>query len=577
MSDNSREENTNAVTDEVTGASNASEDVTETAPIAERQAEPTSRAEETAGGSAADVVATPAADNAEESGAAGEADGQSDVGAADNSGGTTVGAGSGRNAPGKFPVGGERTSSFAGKMRAAGYVAGRRYDRIKNEIMRYRNARGARVKSKISSTGEKFVIGRTLLCALGISGNTLKVYLPLDPDAYAESKYHHKDMRGKAKKYERCPMMLRLSSDRQEKNAVSLIEAVAEKFGLTPDPDYIPRDMATVFGKPKRAKRRVIYVRTDEEIPEGATVIDLTSRAADGAHVAPPVTHGGEEPEEDDDEDETAAAEIPGDDLVTVIAPEDANGKLPKRAGVYDGSGDKIGKVRRSVWYDTEGAVVGRFERNGEAVSFCKEEDECGYVDKHDNVLTLAGGYIATLRRTHFYPLFVVLLLIIALAVLSVFFVTCTLTRSDEPYAPVIFIADEEGTSWDEVEDLDVFVNDTFGDATIAPGLDGTYSFIFENRNDNTVRYSLTFTETNEYGIDLAYRLKSDGAYISGHSDYVGAESAGVSDLTVQPHSAKRFELEWKWIGDNDEADTLAGENGATYTLHIEFVAEVAV
>ena len=99
-----------------------------------------------------------------------------------------------------------------------------------------------------------------------------------------------------------------------------------------------------------------------------------------------------------------------------------------------------------------------------------------------------------------------------------------------------------------------------------------------ENRNDNALVFSFTFTEANDYGIDITYRLKRDGAYIVGaDGNYVGVEplSVGAGGLTIEANSDSVFELEWKWAH-NDAVDTVAGENGATYTLNIGFSAYVA-
>ncbi len=570
---------TNKEHDEINAPENAGD--TENGSIAEEPATgatDAARAEESAGGE--DIAAPEASD----SGSAGDDAAVRAAGAAAEEPGevrsperavtsATASTGPDDANPGRFPVGGEKTP-FAGKMRAAGYVAGRRYDAVKNAIMSYRRQDGARIRSKISASGESFSIGRKTLAMLGLSGTTLRLFLALDPSEYPESKYHHKDMSG-TKKYARCPLSLKLSSDRQVKYAVSLIDELMTANGLEEDPDYVERDMATVFGKAKRAPRRVVYVRVPAEdgapeLPHGGA----EDTAASVTEVAP----DDEAQAEDKPGEEHEGEERADDDISAVVPPEDANAKMPGRASVYDGSGEKIGKVRRGVWYDGEGGRKGEFRKSDAGVLFYDEDTAKGYLDGHDNVLTMSGSYVATLRKAKPFPLVLIIILLVALTVVSVLFATCSLADTGTPYAPVIFIADEEGTSWDETEDLAVFDNDVFDDDKIAPGLTGTYAFIFENRNEHTVTYSLTFSEINEYGISMGYTLKRDGAYLSGgENDYLGVSELGVTDLTIQSGSSARFELSWIWNDGNDEADTEAGENGASYTLEISLTAEVVM
>ena len=150
------------------------------------------------------------------------------------------------------------------------------------------------------------------------------------------------------------------------------------------------------------------------------------------------------------------------------------------------------------------------------------------------------------------------------------------LTRTETPeYAPVLFIASEDGVSWEDTENLPVFRNELFGDSKIAPGMSGSYRFVFENQNQNKLTYTLLFEEENDHGIELVYRLKRDGAYIAGRESFVGVQGLGIEQLTIEAESSTVFELEWMWRH-NDEKDTAAGENSAFYTLLIHLTAQVS-
>ena len=196
-----------------------------------------------------------------------------------------------------------------------------------------------------------------------------------------------------------------------------------------------------------------------------------------------------------------------------------------------------------------------------------------GYVDKNDNILSLADRYLATIRRFRWLPILIIVLILAFLTAVSVLLSAYFMTRSSD-YAPVLFFADEHGTSWEQFEDLPVFVNERFGDRVIAPGMRGSYRFILENRNADALEFSLSFEEVNEYGIGLCYRLKRDNTYVSGTDGYVRTAELGLRGMTIEAESTTLFEIEWYWK-DNDAVDTAAGENEAQYTLQIEFVAAV--
>lgn len=422
---------------------------------------------------------------------------------------------------------------FAQRMGDAGYLVGRRYDAVKNAFLQYRAAgpKKRALRARISRGGETFSLGREPLAKLCLVGGVLRLFLALDPKAYPAEKYHHRDYT-EVIRYARYPMMIRLTSDRQVKNAVELIGELAAAHGLEADPDYRPCDQANIF-KPSRRR---------------------AARAGETG---------------------AAAALIPALEE-EVGEPEAIDVRLPVRAKVLNKQGERTGRVRQSRWYEGEGeneVLRGEFRKEGTNVFLYDSEERRAYVDANDNVLSLSNKYLATLRRPRWWLLALILLLIL-LTLISVLVSAYYLRRTGEDYAPVIFIAEADGTDWNDVENLAVFFNETFGDSVIAPGMSGTYRFRFQNQNADALVYSLAFSEDNPYGIDLRYRLKRDGAYL-GEGQYVGAGEIPSADLTIEPLSTALFELEWIWIH-NDEADTEAGENQAQYALTITLTARVS-
>ena len=445
-------------------------------------------------------------------------------------------------APSNIPTAAERSNrSFAERMGEAGYIAGRRYDAVKNAFLAYKTAerKPKNVRSRISRSGETFYAGRKVLGKVCLVGGYLRLFLALDPKLYNVEKYHHKDY-SEVVRYAKFPFMIKLSSDRQEKYAEELIGELLLLNGFVRDEEYVVKDQANIFKKPRHKK-------AVQETTEIRTV-----------YVPVPA------------ETEAAAAEDIGES-------EQIDVRLPRRATVFNKQGERIGKVRKGVWQDEEGNEQGTFVKEETNVFVYSGESRTGYVDKNDNVLSLSNKYIATLRRPERFWILALVLFLVLVTLLTVILSAYFLTRSENTdYAPVIFIASEDGTSWEDSEDLPIFFNETFGDNKVAPGMKGSYRFTFANKNKNTLDYSLSFSEENEYGIAILYRLKRDGAYISGTQDYVTADELGLEGLTVEAQSSTVFELEWFWQ-DNDEADTVAGQNSAVYTLTISLSAQVSV
>ena len=272
---------------------------------------------------------------------------------------------------------------------------------------------------------------------------------------------------------------------------------------------------------------------------------------------------------------ETAASAAP----VPESSAYDIEVKCPKRGRVRDRAGTELGKLRRGVWYDNDKNRRGEFIKEDDKNVYLYEgENEnrrrTGYVDKHNNIHTLQNEYVGTIVHARTPWLLILCILLALITALTCILCAWALSRSESPYAPIIFATEEDGTNWEDREDLSVFYNQTFGDKVIVPGMTGAYRFRMQNNSPDPIVYSLTFSETNEYGIAMRYRLKRDGVYIAGEEGYVTVEELCLEDLSVEEESITLFELEWVWAH-NDAVDTVAGENEAMYYLHIDFLAEV--
>lgn len=304
------------------------------------------------------------------------------------------------------------------------------------------------------------------------------------------------------------------------------------------------------------------------------------------AEESAPADEGAEPPAVPAPAEATPAADAsPAAETAVSAAPVSESGdydievKRPKRGRVRDRAGTELGKLRRGVWYDNDKNRRGEFIKEDDKNVYLYEgENEnrrrTGYVDKHNNIHTLQNEYVGTIVHARTPWLLILCILLALITALTCILCAWALTRSESPYAPIIFATEEDGTNWEDREDLSVFYNQTFGDKVIVPGMTGAYRFRMQNNSPDPIVYSLTFSETNEYGIAMRYRLKRDGVYIAGEEGYVTVEELCLEDLSVEEESITLFELEWIWAH-NDPVDTFAGENEAMYYLHIDFLAEV--
>ncbi len=257
-------------------------------------------------------------------------------------------------------------------------------------------------------------------------------------------------------------------------------------------------------------------------------------------------------------------------------APTDAEGQpakkkkrthLPFFGTVFDKDGQKIGKVRRDVCYDSNKQKVGKLVNEDDALYLVQDGRHKGYLDNNHNLFGTDNEYVATIRYKHSWLIAVLILLVLALIMISAV-IAALYTAPSTDIIPTLFIADKQGNNWNETKDLPIFFNEKFGDTVIEPGQEGSYAFVFENRNEVALLYALEFSCENEYGINLVYRLKRDGAYVAGNDGWVALDRLHTDELQIQARSSALFELEWKWEH-NDPVDTAAGENGAMYKLFI--------
>lgn len=135
------------------------------------------------------------------------------------------------------------------------------------------------------------------------------------------------------------------------------------------------------------------------------------------------------------------------------------------------------------------------------------------------------------------------------------------------------FDVTENDRSWKQLQYLKIFNNNYFnGQNKIAPGLSGSYNFKVKNMSSKRMKYVINFYESNDYNINLKYKLKKNGEYIV--SDYVSANNLSSSKQSLGISESDIYTIEWKWV-DSDN-DTEIGENAENvkYNLAIKVDGE---
>ena len=126
--------------------------------------------------------------------------------------------------------------SFKAKLIQARDEVREYYNTLKNHVLSYKG-----VKTGISWKQESVRYGKAKICWFVLRGKSLYLYLPLNPDDYAESKY--KVERAEEKRYAELPCLYKLTNSRRVKYATQLIDMVMEQFDVErtdrADRDYI--------------------------------------------------------------------------------------------------------------------------------------------------------------------------------------------------------------------------------------------------------------------------------------------------------------------------------------------------
>ena len=135
-----------------------------------------------------------------------------------------------------------------------------------------------------------------------------------------------------------------------------------------------------------------------------------------------------------------------------------------------------------------------------------------------------------------------------------------------------VFDEDKDPITWNGSTDLNIFTKSIYNvDGFVAPESENTYQFMVRNDTNYRIKYTITFDESNDYEINMKYKLKKDSTYII--SEYTSATLLAVPEYYLDPGENDTYYLDWKWISSSNDTSIGANPN-ASYGLKILVDAE---
>ena len=141
------------------------------------------------------------------------------------------------------------------------------------------------------------------------------------------------------------------------------------------------------------------------------------------------------------------------------------------------------------------------------------------------------------------------------------------------------YVSDNKIVKWNDNTDLNIFTDSkkiSKVNGKIAPESTGIYVFNVNNKTKYNLKYNISFIESNEYSINMKYKLKKGNTYLV--DQYVSYEQLNINDMLLNSNKTDVYSLEWKWVGDNDNNDSTIGmsakDGDINYSLKINIEAE---
>ena len=192
-------------------------------------------------------------------------------------------------------------------------------------------------------------------------------------------------------------------------------------------------------------------------------------------------------------------------------------------------------------------------------------------VDNRYNVFSLDDLYLGTIVNhiVRTACIFAVVAIAFISLILSMLFIKSTIKMKVDS---VIKVIEADGsvvtTEWNVFGELK-------SEKVLYPGKSGHYYFTIINENDCDVNIVGDFSDNNPYEVPMMYRLEcTDGTVIT--DEWVSVEELYMTMTLLPAHSEKSYHLEWVWLTESDELDTIIGSTeGAKYTIIIDITSTI--
>ena len=192
-------------------------------------------------------------------------------------------------------------------------------------------------------------------------------------------------------------------------------------------------------------------------------------------------------------------------------------------------------------------------------------------VDNRYNVFSLDDLYLGTIVNhvVRTFCVFAIIFLALVSLFLSMMFIKSTIKMKVDS---VLIVKEANGevvtTEWNVFGELK-------SEKVLYPGKSGHYYFTIINENDVDLNIVGEFSDDNPHLVPMKYRLEcTDGTVIS--DEWVTLDELLLTISCLPAHSEQTYHLEWVWLTESDELDTIIGSTeGAKYTIKIELTSTI--
>ncbi len=154
----------------------------------------------------------------------------------------------------------------------------------------------------------------------------------------------------------------------------------------------------------------------------------------------------------------------------------------------------------------------------------------------------------------------------------DIFEIICNKDSCDDKDNMGNIIIEDKNITWSSENKLRIFENPYYNlEQKIAPGSSNTYKFIIKNKVKTNSKYSITFSEVNNYHINMQYRLKKGNNYVAGSDNsWVSYNGLNLNNLSLNSDSSDEYYLDWRWVSSDNDTHLSGIQDAYKLTIKIE-------